>query len=33
LNVRFDDPMWLAAFAALPIWWWFEHRRIKPSLV
>jgi Ca-activated chloride channel family protein len=33
LSVRFADPVWLAAFTALPVWWWFEHRRAKPSFV
>jgi Ca-activated chloride channel homolog len=31
--VRFADPFWLAAFAALPVWWWFEHRRPMASVV
>jgi Mg-chelatase subunit ChlD len=31
--VRFADPWWLTAFAALPVWWWFARRGSKPSVV
>lgn len=31
--MRLAEPWWLLALAAFPIWWWFERRRINPSVV